>query len=342
MPPWTLALADDLTGALEVGAKFAAHGLKATVTTTQTISSPPVGDVLVIDTETRHLSEAAAYERVHETSINAGRYAPFLIYKKTDSTLRGHIAAELRALQAAFPDRSLVYAPAYVALGRTVKDGCLYVDGTLLHETDFANDLLNPVRESNIPQLLQNPSVLVLDGQSQAEAERAADIIMEGDPLPLAVGPAALAEVLAARLTMTSTPAKTLPPLVRCLVVNGSLHPVSQQQIRNAHAQGCLGDGFVYFDEEITGTGLARARALGERVRQVLHTSRFDGLIVFGGDTAFGIHRAIDAPDFESFSDIVPGVPTSRCGDLFWITKAGGFGPQDLFCQLRSRLLETR
>ncbi len=41
---------------------------------------------------------------------------------------------------------------------------------------------------------------------------------------------------------------------------------------------------------------------------------------------------------FDSYDEVYPGVPLSRCGDLFWITKAGGFGDRDVLCEIRRRL----
>src|SRR5271165_5976312 len=93
---WILALADDLTGALETGAKFAGQGLGARVTTEIAMSRAPEVPVLVIDTETRHLPAGEAAGVVRHATKAALRFAPWLVYKKTDSTLRGNIAAEFR------------------------------------------------------------------------------------------------------------------------------------------------------------------------------------------------------------------------------------------------------
>jgi uncharacterized protein YgbK (DUF1537 family) len=73
---------------------------------------------------------------------------------------------------------------------------------------------------------------------------------------------------------------------------------------------------------------------MGELVRRQIEISPVDVLTVFGGDTALGIHRALGGPPFEAWVEIVPGVPLSRCGDLFWITKAGGFGAADILCKI--------
>jgi uncharacterized protein YgbK (DUF1537 family) len=73
-------------------------------------------------------------------------------------------------------------------------------------------------------------------------------------------------------------------------------------------------------------------------VRRALSESRYNALIVFGGDTAFEIHKALGARDFRTCGEVVPGVPVSRSGDLIWITKAGGFGGPELLRELRNKL----
>jgi uncharacterized protein YgbK (DUF1537 family) len=58
-------------------------------------------------------------------------------------------------------------------------------------------------------------------------------------------------------------------------------------------------------------------------------------LIVFGGDTAFGILDALGRPAIHPVLEILPGVPLSRTGGLFLVTKAGGFGPPDVLVRIR-------
>src|SRR5215211_3294140 len=121
-----LALADDMTGALEVGAKFRGAGIPCVVSAKPiAVQSAPV---VVFDTETRHCSPEFAAEEIRRFVLDSGVADPRLIYKKTDSTLRGNISAELRALADLFPEWLIGYAPAYPALGRTVRNGILHVD----------------------------------------------------------------------------------------------------------------------------------------------------------------------------------------------------------------------
>jgi D-threonate/D-erythronate kinase len=155
---------------------------------------------------------------------------------------------------------------------------------------------------------------------------------------PIAAGPGALAGALAQCLPLPRGNVRALPRLSRCLVVNGSLHPTSAAQIDLGRMQGFFQGGWQCFDRDAGGTGLDRALRTGECIRRWIESSPVEALIVFGGDTAFGIHRALGSQPFEAYGEVVPGVPLSRSGDLFWITKAGGFGEPDILCDIQRRL----
>jgi D-threonate/D-erythronate kinase len=336
--PWILIIADDLTGALEAGARFAAQGLPSRVSTGAGIEPLPGIPVVVIDTETRHCKPDEAHAIVRELALAGRQHAPWLIYKKTDSTLRGNIPAEFQALCDVFPERPLVYAPAFPSMGRTVRAGKLYLHGVPVDATDFASDPLNPIHTSDIASLLANVSAQVCDGECDADIDAVAASIVANPTPPLAAGPAALAGALAERMPLPRAEVRSFPRLARCLVVNGSLHPASLAQIEYGRTHGCFNDGWSLFENCLEGAGLERALCNGERAAALLSDSPADALIVFGGDTAFGIHRALGEAPFDPYAEILPGVPLSRRGGLFWITKAGGFGGPDILCEIRRRL----
>lgn len=328
---WILAIADDLTGALETGSKFAAEGLSARVVTAESVVRRPDVSVLVFDTESRHSSAGEAAAKVRKVALSARTHQPWLVYKKTDSTLRGNIAAECAALREVFPERPLVYVPAYPEMGRTVCGGQLLVQGVPVHQTVFAADCLNPVSSSDVAALLGDVVATVVDGESAADVVNAATAIVSSDPPPVSAGPAALAGAFAGLLGRAAP--IEWPRVERCLVVNGSRHPASAAQIEFARSHGCFVDGWRLLEHDARGAGIERALATGEHVRAL--ALGLDAMIVFGGDTAFGIHKAFGAPPFEPYRDILPGVPLSRCGDLYWITKAGGFGPPEILRDIR-------
>ena len=110
-------------------------------------------------------------------------------------------------------------------------------------------------------------------------------------------------------------------------------------QVRHARDAGCL-DAWCVLElpAEKAVTELEYAQIIAERVNTVRWD--FDGLTVFGGDTAYAILRTLGVTTLEPIGEILPGVPVSRIPGrgISLISKAGGFGDQDLICALRRAL----
>ncbi len=325
MSRWRVAaLADDLTGALEVGAKFAACGLGAAVSTWPKIAWEMPVDVLVLDAETRMLAALAASERIEKLAREIRQHGAELVYHKTDSTLRGNIAVEMHALGAVFAGRKILFAPAYPALSRVVAGGRLLVEGRPVEETAFARDPTHPVRTGDIRALLDDmPGVTIVDGASEADLEAAARDVLRRASSLIVCGSAGLAAHLASGLGGGSHNI-VWPTLRRTLVVNGSLHERSAEQVRLAQLAWRGREGWDFGDRETA----ARQWREGD----------YDGAIVFGGDTAYRITTALGSPPLAPLGEVLAGVPVSRCGASWLVTKAGGFGAPDLLCRLRELL----
>ena len=142
-----LIIADDFTGALDTGVQFAACGVSTRVVVGETAELAGCeSTVLVVDTETRHLSAAAAgaaIETLTRRAVNAG--VP-CIYKKTDSALRGNIGAELSALLRASGASQLPFLPAFPQIGRTTEGGIHYISGVPVNKSPFGIDPFEPAR----------------------------------------------------------------------------------------------------------------------------------------------------------------------------------------------------
>ena len=328
-----LALADDLTGALEVGAKFAGEGIASVITTDASLEC--TAPVLVIDTETRHLAPELAAAQVTRVLQQAHKPGVRLIYKKTDSTLRGNIAAELEAL-AGFYGGRVVYAAGYPAMGRTVTDGRLYVNGVLLEQTGFAQDPLNPITDSRVP------AGIFCDVEEDVAA--AARRILQAEPPSLAAGTGALAGELAQRMEIQRGGKPPLPRIRSCLIMNGSLHDASARQIEH------LGDDadwtadwtIVQWTPQAGRSPMDIADENGRGIRDAIKRASFDAVLVCGGDTAYGMLKAVGFPPIRPLGEVVTGVPISKVAvggrDVYLITKAGGFGEIDILTQIRKKL----
>lgn len=147
-------LADDFTGANDTGVQVAKRGLPVSVIL-RAEDIRPGSESIVIDSESRVISGTDAYKRVYAmaSAVEQTGSCRFL-YKKVDSTLRGNITAEIKAVIAACHPDIIVFAPSLPSQGRTVQDGRLHVHGVPLMETEIACDPRNPLKTDTLSELL--------------------------------------------------------------------------------------------------------------------------------------------------------------------------------------------
>lgn len=123
-----LIVADDLTGAADCAIGFSQRGRCEVLLG----GSPSAADVVALDLDTRRLdapSAALAQRRL----LDDPALSTLPLYKKIDSTLRGHYAVEIAALKAR--GMALV-APAYPALGRTTRAGVQHLHGVPVDQSE--------------------------------------------------------------------------------------------------------------------------------------------------------------------------------------------------------------
>jgi len=146
-------IADDLTGAMDSGLQFSKRGCDTLVSTSwQTL---PEAEVVVVDTDSRDVAASTAYARLRAV---ARRLAGRRLFKKVDSTMRGNVGYELRALLEVRQPRAAVVAPAFPASGRSTLHGVQRADGRPLELTFFARDPRWPMTQSHLPTLLMQQS----------------------------------------------------------------------------------------------------------------------------------------------------------------------------------------
>lgn len=173
-----LIIADDLSGAADCAIGFANAGHRTIVTldvvegaATHARLADDV-EVIAADTDTRRLTPAAAGERTARAWAALG--AQRRLYKKIDSTLRGNWAAEVAALQTRAG--LAIVAPAFPAMGRTVRGGELWVHGVPLAQTETWR-LEHADRDADMAALL---------AQAGMRSERFDAALLYDDPRALA------------------------------------------------------------------------------------------------------------------------------------------------------------
>lgn len=245
-------IADDLTGAMDTGGQFALSGLSTVLRLTNEVA--PSATVEVINTGSRELPEDQARQRVAAAaSALQGRS----LYKKLDSTLRGHLGAEIEAVLGVTDLTKAVICPAVIEEERYVIDGELWINGQRLHVTAFANDPAWPSTSSHISDKLPLSTVnlplsvvrsgsdalaeviksvhaqyIIADATSKADLAIIASAIISANALPC--GALSLAHAWVVALTGRDTSAAVEADALAgpLIVVAGSHHPATREQAR--------------------------------------------------------------------------------------------------------------
>ncbi len=326
-------LADDLTGALDSAARFVP--LCGPISVTWSLDHGEGS--CAVDTGTREVGPAEAIAAVtrHASMLTGADIA----FKKIDSLLRGHVAAELRACMAGFDH--CILAPAFPFQGRITRDGRQMVrDGT--DWRDVGVDL------AGLP---------VHDAATDADLDR---IVAAGSRLPgrvLWCGTGGLAGALAGRRAvpcpvlagpLLADPLLADPLLAGPLLAGpllaliGSRHPTTMAQLAcvpDLHRivpvgapVGFRGSAAVTVDVPATTDRERAAILIPETLLAVLQRSeRPSGIFVSGGETLRGICGGLGATSLLVDGEIEPGVPTAVLRGGLWdgqriVSKSGAFG----------------
>ena len=331
-----LIIADDLTGALDSAVTLTGAGLRCVVARrpadlAAALAEEP--DVLSISTASREGSAAEARAAVAAALDGVGDL-PEILFKKVDSRLKGHVAAEAATVARQSGHRSALIAPAIPAQGRTVAGGHLAGAGVAT-PIDVAAAMAGSGLQLEIP-----------DTRDAADLDRALAGALAGPP-PLLVGAAGLAAALARRL---APGAGTLPvprlaaPL---LLAIGSRDPITLAQLDRLAATGVPvleapdgacpspGDGPIRVVRLVAAPGRAfDPQAAGARFAAEVARHVTDGqvrtLFCCGGETADAILGALGQGVLRLEGEVLSGVPVSSMlvggRKLQLVTKSGGFG----------------
>lgn len=326
-----VVIADDLTGALDAAAPFAARGLVTLVVLgleglEEALASG--ADVVGVSTDSREIAPDAARQAV--AACVARLPAGMAIFKKVDSRLKGNIAAELDAI----PFGRALAVPAIPAFGRWVRDGMLGGFG-VAEPIDVAGRM--------------GRQVVVPDAVTQADIEQALATIEHDLP----IGARGLAEALACRMApeFASSPLEPITGRVICVI--GSTDPITLAQIerlrdaREDLVHLAAPDGFLQdvpsslapltVLQATPGSGTAsNAEVAGKLGAALVALQPAAGttLVISGGATAQLVLRALDIDVLELLGEALPGLPLARAGGFTIITKSGGFGGPDALVEL--------
>jgi len=334
-------VADDLTGALDAAAPFAARGMKVEValhpgTLAKILTEG--ADVIAVSTGSRELSpqEAQAAVALAVSGLPRGVH----LFKKVDSRLKGQIEAELSALEF----RRALVSPAIPAFGRIVRNGAV---------TGFG--VPRPIPVSLALGALAG-RCLVPDVASEADMAAALATTVDVD---LWVGARGLAEALAWRLTGQEEPSVVTPAGPRAVFVVGSRDPITTAQVDALRrteevcfmpalngviaASPTAGtEAPLILVQALPGTAEMPPERVAANLARGLYpslTSRCETLLLTGGATAEAVLGAIGVERLRLLGECLPGLPVATVGKLTVVAKSGGFGDEETLVQVARMIL---
>jgi D-threonate/D-erythronate kinase len=273
-----LLIADDLTGGADAGVQFAKRGLKTLLVPFHGDGSLPllaarqVQDVLVVNTITRGLPPAEAFDILSGLLKNFDPKRFSILYKKIDSTLRGNIGSEIDAILQKTTLPLCFLAPSYPEQDRVLTGGILMVGRKPLALTEAARDTTSPVPESHVCKLLANQTslstgtidlthvasgkealrrvvereqragrrIIVFDAVSRLDLATIAEVALSMETVPLLAGSAGLAGEVAKILVPGQTKIDPERPRTfrHVLIVGGSASAVTHAQLQRLRDEG--------------------------------------------------------------------------------------------------------
>ncbi len=336
-------IADDLTGANNVGVMLAKEKLATVTVSYERPSFPSRCEVVTVDTDSRYLPADEARARVAAAGQWAIGQGAQILCNRVDNLLRGNIGAETEGiLQSAGANALAIVAPAFPVLGRCIVDGQLMVNGEPVHTNPVAaNDPFAPVTQSYIPALIgeqfnsevaraalkdveagashladrframagSGTRVAVVDAQTDAHVATiaAAMAMLDHNLIPVDPGP-----LSAQYLKACKTAAHEARRSSKVILALGSVTPISLAQFRSLVSK--RGIEPVWLDPDaVLGSEAERADAIASAVEEGL--ARLPDTTVLAVTTRHIDHAPLDLDERARKSGLTPHALSKKISD---------------------------
>lgn len=333
-------IADDLTGALDTAAPFAARGLHTEVALTPNavpsgLSQLPV--VLSINLASRERSAEDALQAMRQ--VMEALPPNVTLFKKVDSRLKGHIAVELDVI----PFKRALVAPAIPAFGRVVRDG---------HVQGFG--VPTPISVANALGHHAARCSVVDSTTDQDMRDALAGAHAEG--IDLFIGARGLAEALAVEMTGQPMSELVEPPIGPALFVIGSYDRITVEQVDRLREMEAVNHHpapnglleivaqphtFPILVQAVSGDTEISSEEVARNLASSVHPELTVGartLLLCGGATAEAVMARMGIKCFRLQGECLPGLGLAYAGGQCIIAKSGGFGVPETLVMLAEKL----
>ena len=296
--------ADDLTGALDAAAPFAARGFRTVVSASAELPEGTAGaEVVSINLGTRHMDPAEIEAQVTGSVKALVDLGAKVLLNKIDSTLRGNPGVELLVALKALNADHAVLCSAYPQNQRTVEHGVLLVDGVPVAETDVGQDKLSPLPSSYAEVIVRSaleragaedqvhvrgakggaaisdflPVIVTADATTDDDLRVMAERLVAADSTAIVAGSAgvsvALASVLEASRPKQTPKAGLVAVGKRLLIVTASQREIVDKQIR------ALSDRIDWVQVEISIDEIFRGIS-SESIERIVSLTEREGVVI--------------------------------------------------------------
>ncbi|WP_346238592.1 four-carbon acid sugar kinase family protein [Niabella insulamsoli] len=357
-----IVIADDFTGAAEMAGISLGYGLQVALCLNKLVASD--ADVLILSAETRSMPKEQAVATMKEITLAARALGPAFVYKKIDSVLRGHVAAEVEAQLEVLGLKKALLLPANPSMGRTIVNGQYFVDGIALSNTGFAKDPEFAIRSSEVREIIQRPEAAVLraaddlkDGLNIGETNSFGDVERWAANMPDRCLPAGSGDFFEALLNQRFKKKQNQdkPRLQKPhIYISGTTYQQSRDRMQRTvagaaalitanmlqrddfsnwfdRASGMLESRqrlIIAFDDNIDTTlfdAAALRRLMAGWMKRALENWAVKELLIEGGATAAALFEALGQTCFEAVYEWGRGVVRMKAGELMVTVKPGSY-----------------
>lgn len=323
-------IADDFTGAAELGGIGLRYGLTVEISTE--VNSTTNADLIVIDADTRSGNETNAIQKIEKITQALTALKPEWIYKKTDSVLRGHVVAELNAQMKTGGRQRALLVPANPDLGRTIQNGIYFFNNKPVHESSFSIDPEFAITSSDVPKMLKAPvhmlklsSPLPASGIIVGEASEMKDLDHWAAQCDKDILPAGAAgfftAILDSRKKKKNDEMRSYQPQLPVLYVSGTTFKKSTEAIKKIKAAGgpviylpaneqinTYEKLIIAIDPDIQGNAVELRNQTAEIVEKILKQHTTGEVFIEGGSTARAVFDRLGYHRFYPVQELAPGV----------------------------------
>lgn len=355
-----IVIADDITGAAEIAGIAFSQGQQVRLVCGGSVCdcNTTTNGTTVIATDTRSMTEAEAVAETRRVISHFSFPVPhssFLIFKKTDSALRGHVVAELTTLMEATGYQRAVFLPANPSKGRVIKNGIYYINNVPIHETDFSFDPEFPAKTSVLKERFPDAEakgIIIPDATSLDDIRRVVTEYNDGKTLF-----AGAADLFAAIISCSNETRKAGPSILcrpSTLILCGSTQskpldlgiPVApmprvvydgSEDIRRWNTTDYVKTHSLILTMPYSHrTGKEAAvhlrTVMALKAKELIAQYCPDHLIIEGGATAWATLQILGWQQFDIVTQIAPGVvQMSATGGTLVTLKPGSYPWGNLF-----------